>query len=131
MATVEQLVVLRERLEELRQIALRERMEGQARLVEQQDGALVRIGPLDEEYEVKTEKPLQSGAPAFKLDLFRALVVRHPNAEVVAVGLEPEAVLALLPPSTELRREQCGRRLEQDAPLRNGRPLRVERGPSD
>jgi hypothetical protein len=35
---------------------------------------------------------LQSGAPAFQFDFFGAFVIRNPNAEVVAISLESEAL---------------------------------------
>ena len=65
----------------------------------------------------EAEEPLEPSAPALQLNFFRPLVIGDPNPEMIPVRLEPEPILSLLPPLTELRRQQGRSRLEQDAPL--------------
>src|ERR1019366_6723844 len=102
MAGVEQLVVSGQPVEECRQVLLCEWMQRNSRFVQQQNCVRVRVRAFDKEDQIEAEEPLQPGAPAFKFDFLRPLVIGDPNAEMVAVGLKTEAVVTLLPPVTKL-----------------------------
>ena len=71
-------------------------------LVEEKDAARVRVLAFYQEHEVEAQEPLQSSASSFELDLFWPAIVRNPDSEVIPVGLEPKAVVTLLPPNLEL-----------------------------
>ena len=80
--------------------------------VEKKNRICMRVLTLDEEGQEEAEEPLQPRAAILKFDLFGTLVVRYPNAEVLTVRLEFEAVGALLPPVSESRRQCRGGRVK-------------------
>lgn len=67
------------------------------------------VRALYKENQVKAEEPLQASAAPFQFDLLRSKFIRNPDAEVVAIRLEPESVVSLLPPVTKFLSEICGR----------------------
>ena len=95
MSRVDELVLLRQALEERREISLRQRVERKTRLVEKEDRAMVLALALDEEDQVEAQEPLQARATPFEFDLLGPAVISDPDAEEVSVSLEPEAVVAL------------------------------------
>ena len=83
-----------------RQIALCQRVQGQARLVQQQDGALVRPHALDEEHQVETEKPLQ---PVLRPSSSMAPAASRPRPRCGSGCRRPETERRSCPASTSGR----------------------------
>lgn len=65
----------------------------------------------DQEHEVEAQEPLQPRTAILKLDFFRTPIIRHPDAEMITIRFESEAVVALFPPRLELLGQGCARGL--------------------
>lgn len=70
-----------------------------------------------QEHEVERKEPLQPRTTILKLDFFWASVIRHPDAEVIAVRFESKTVVALFPPRLEFLRQSRASGLQQDGAL--------------
>ena len=60
---------------------------------------------------------MKARAAPFQLDFCGAPVICYPNTKVIAVSLEAEAIIALLPPVLEPGGKRRPGRLEQDGAL--------------
>ena len=105
MGSVENPVEIGEIIEEGGQASLRQRMQRQSRLIEQQNSALVLPLAFHEEDQIKAKKPLQAGASALELHFLGAPVIGYPYAEMTAICFKAEFVISLLPPVSELFRQ--------------------------
>ena len=98
MTGIDQLVGCGQTIEERRQVTLREWMQGNARLVQQENRTFMSVSTFNQEDEIETQKPLKTSAATFKLDLLWPFVIRYPDAEVVTISFKAETVFALFPP---------------------------------
>jgi hypothetical protein len=114
---IEKLIVLSEPVEELREIALGQRVQRVTGLVEKQDATGMKVLAFDQEHQVEAEEPLKARATALEFNLLRAAIIGYPDAEVISVRLESKAVIPLLPPLAELLGKPSRCRLEQDISL--------------
>src|ERR1700680_1971849 len=114
MRRVYELVRPRQVFKEGREIPLGDRMERQPGFVEQENRIVMRPRALDEKNQIEAQKPLQPGAAAFQLDVFRPFVVGYPDAEIVTIRLKAKSVGALPPPFPEQLRQVSGGRLEEN-----------------
>ena len=98
MTGADQLVGFGQTIEERRQVTLRERMQGDAGLVQQENRAFMSVGTFDQEDEIETQKPLKTSAATFKLDFLWPFVIRYLDAEMVTISFKAKTVFTLFPP---------------------------------
>ena len=94
---IDDLIGLRDPIEELHQTHLKVRVQVKTRLIEQQNCIFVSLPALDQEDQIEGQEPLKTLASFFEGHRKRTVTIGNLKNEVVAVDIEFEPVLIACP----------------------------------